>query len=123
MIRQARECARRVQLTKKILLSQVRMATARPAEGGLWRNGDAIHFAVADTDAGPVAVAIVCDGVSSAPRPDEASWTAVNAGITLLAEGTQQGQDLEAVSTAAVKSAGRALTELAGPDGAPASTY
>ena len=31
------------------------------------RNEDAMHFAVADTDAGPVAVAIVCDGVSSAP--------------------------------------------------------
>jgi len=37
------------------------------------RNEDAMHFAVADTDAGPVAVAIVCDGVSSAPRPDEAA--------------------------------------------------
>ena len=87
------------------------------------RNEDAMHFAVADTDAGPVAVAIVCDGVSSAPRPDEASWTAVNAGITLLAEGAERGDDPEAVSRTAVKAAGRALTELAGPDGAPASTY
>ena len=48
------------------------------------RNEDAMHFAVADTEAGPVAVAIVSDGVSSAPRPDEASWTAVNTGITRL---------------------------------------
>ncbi len=87
------------------------------------RNEDAMHFAVADTDAGPVAVAIVCDGVSSAPRPDEASWAAVNAGITLLAEGAERGDDPEAASLAAVKAAGRALTELAGPDGAPASTY
>jgi serine/threonine protein phosphatase PrpC len=87
------------------------------------RNEDAMHFAVADTDAGPVAVAIVCDGVSSAPRPDEASWTAVNAGITLLAEGAERGDDPEAVSRTAVKAAGRELTELAGPDGAPASTY
>ena len=87
------------------------------------RNEDAMDFAVADTDAGPVAVAIVCDGVSSAPRPDEASWAAVNAGITLLAEGAERGEDPEAVSRAAVKAAGRALTELAGPDGAPASTY
>ena len=38
-------------------------------------------------------VAIVCDGVSSAPRPDEASWTAVNTGITLLAEGAERGDD------------------------------
>jgi serine/threonine protein phosphatase PrpC len=87
------------------------------------RNEDAMHFAVADTEAGPVAVAIVCDGVSSAPRPDEASWTAVNAGITLLAEGAERGEDPEAISLAAVKAAGRALTELAGPEGAPASTY
>jgi serine/threonine protein phosphatase PrpC len=87
------------------------------------RNEDAMHFAVADTDAGPVAVAIVCDGVSSAPRPDEASWTAVNAGITLLAEGAERGEDPEAVSRTAIKAAGRALVELAGPEGAPASTY
>ena len=87
------------------------------------RNEDAMHFAVADTDAGPVAVAIVCDGVSSAPRPDEASWAAVNAGITLLAEGAERDDDPEAVSLAAVKAAGQALTGLAGPDGAPASTY
>ncbi len=87
------------------------------------RNEDAMHFAVADTDAGPVAVAIVCDGVSSAPRPDEASWAAVNAGITLLAEGAERGEDPQAVSLAAVKAAGQAVTGLAGPDGAPASTY
>jgi serine/threonine protein phosphatase PrpC len=87
------------------------------------RNEDAMHFAVADTDGGPVAVAIVCDGVSSAPRPDEASWTAVNAGITLLAEGAERGDDPDAISRAAVQVAGRALNELAGPEGAPASTY
>jgi serine/threonine protein phosphatase PrpC len=87
------------------------------------RNEDAMHFAVADTEAGPVAVAIVCDGVSSAPRPDEASWTAVNAGITLLAEGAERGEDPETISLAAVRAAGRALTELGGQDGAPASTY
>jgi serine/threonine protein phosphatase PrpC len=87
------------------------------------RNEDAMHFAVADTDAGPVAVAIVCDGVSSAPRPDEASWAAVNSGITLLAEGAERGDDPESISRTAVKVAGQALTELAGPEGAPASTY
>ena len=87
------------------------------------RNEDAMHFAVADTETGPVAVAIVCDGVSSAPRPDEASWSAVTAGITLLAEGAERGDDPQAISLTAVKAAGRALTELAGPGGAPASTY
>ncbi|MGH3264300.1 MAG: protein phosphatase 2C domain-containing protein, partial [Trebonia sp.] len=87
------------------------------------RNEDAMHFAVADTDAGPVAVAIVCDGVSSAPRPDEASWAAVNAGITLLAEGAERGDDPDAISRTAVAVAGRTVTELGGPEGAPASTY
>jgi len=87
------------------------------------RNEDAMHFAVADNDDGPVAVAIVCDGVSSAPRPHDASWTAVHAGITLLAEGAERGTDPREASLAAVKAAGEALTELAGPDGAPACTW
>jgi serine/threonine protein phosphatase PrpC len=87
------------------------------------RNEDAMHFAVADNDDGPVAVAIVCDGVSSAPRPHVASWTAVHAGITLLAEGAERGEDPRQASLAAVRTAGQALTELAGPDGAPATTW
>src|SRR6201993_4038943 len=69
------------------------------------RNEDAMHFAVADTEDGPVAVAIVCDGVSSAPRPHDASWTAVHTGITLLAEGAERGDDSEAISRAAIKAA------------------
>jgi len=87
------------------------------------RNEDAMHFAVAETGSGPVAVAIVSDGVSSAPRPDEASWTAVNTGITVLAEGAERGDDPAEVSRMAVKAAGRALTELADAGGAPAATY
>ena len=87
------------------------------------RNEDAMDFAVADTDAGAIAVAIVSDGVSSAPRPDEASWRAVHTGITLLAEGAERGDDPVDVSKMAVKAAGQGLTELAGPDGAPAATY
>lgn len=87
------------------------------------RNEDAMDFAVADTDAGPVVVAIVSDGVSSAPRPDEASWMAVHKGITLLAEGAERGDDPVEVSRLAVKTAGHALIGLAGPEGAPAATY
>jgi serine/threonine protein phosphatase PrpC len=87
------------------------------------RNEDAMHFAVADNDDGPVVVAIVCDGVSSAPRPHDASWNAVHVGIKLLAEGAERGEDPRAASAAAVKAAGQALTELAGPDGAPACTW
>jgi serine/threonine protein phosphatase PrpC len=87
------------------------------------RNEDAMHFAVADTADGPVVVAIVSDGVSSAPRPDEASWEAVNTGITLLAEGAERGDDPAQLSRAVVKAAGQALIQLAGPAGAPAATY
>lgn len=87
------------------------------------RNEDAMDFAVADTDAGPIAVAIVSDGVSSAPRPDEASWLAVNTGITLLAEGAERGDDPAEVSRTAIRAAGQALNGLVGPEGAPAATY
>jgi serine/threonine protein phosphatase PrpC len=75
------------------------------------------------TAAGQVAVAIVSDGVSSAPRPDEASLTAVRTGMGLLAEGIQRGDDPAQASLTAVNAAARALAELAGADGAPAATY
>jgi serine/threonine protein phosphatase PrpC len=87
------------------------------------RNEDAMDFAVADTAAGPIAVAIVSDGVSSAPRPHDASWLAVQTGITVLAEGMNHGGDPVEVSKAAAKAAGQELTGLAGPEGAPAATY
>ena len=87
------------------------------------RNEDAFHIAVVPTAAGQVAVAIVSDGVSSAPRPDEASLTAVRTGMKLLAEGVQRGDDPAAASLTAVNSAARALADLVGADGAPAATY
>jgi serine/threonine protein phosphatase PrpC len=88
------------------------------------RNEDAFNIAVADTyDDSVTIVAAVADGVSSAPRPDEASWTAVETSITLLAEGASQGQDPVMVSLAAAKTAGRAVAELKDPAGPPASTY
>ena len=87
------------------------------------RNEDAMDGAVADTDGGPIVVAIVSDGVSSAPRPHEASLLAVRTGITLLAEGADRGDDPVEVSHAAVRAAGHALTGLAGQEGAPAATY
>jgi serine/threonine protein phosphatase PrpC len=87
------------------------------------RNEDAFHIAVVPTDVGQVAVAIVCDGVSSAPRPDEASLTAVRTGMKLLAEGVQRGDDPGEASLTAVAAGARALTDLLGADGAPATTY
>jgi serine/threonine protein phosphatase PrpC len=88
------------------------------------RNEDAFHIAVVDTVDGPVAVAVVSDGVSSAPRPDEASLAAVDTAITLLAEGVQRGDDPAEASRTAVGAAGRVLVGLADrADGAPAATY
>jgi len=87
------------------------------------RNEDALGIAVADTDDGPVAVAVVADGVSSAPRPDEASLTAALTALELLAEGAQRGDDPAELSLGAVRAAGSALTRIAGPGGAPATTY
>ena len=87
------------------------------------RNEDAFAIAVADTYDGPVAVAVVCDGVSSAPRPDEASLTAALSSYKLLAEGAQRGEDPVELSLGAVRTAGTALLDLAGPGGAPATTY
>jgi serine/threonine protein phosphatase PrpC len=87
------------------------------------RNEDAFHIAVVPTATGPVAVAIVSDGVSSAPRPDEASLTAVRTGMGLLAEGVQRGDDPAEASLAAVNAAAQALSGLVGADGAPAATY
>jgi serine/threonine protein phosphatase PrpC len=87
------------------------------------RNEDAFSIAVAETYDGPAAIAIVSDGVSSAPRPDDASWDATQTAIKLLAEGVQAGVDPAEASVTAVTAAGRVLTELAGQDGSPAATY
>jgi serine/threonine protein phosphatase PrpC len=87
------------------------------------RNEDAFAIAVADTYDGPVAVAVVCDGVSSAPRPDEASLAAALTSYKLLAEGAQRGEDPRELSLGAVRAAGASLTDLAGPGSAPATTY
>ena len=138
MIRPAQGSARRVRPTPVSRSSLAPTAAARPAaqplvinadhvekdlgqvvgvsDRGLrhQRNEDAFHIAVVPTDDGQVAVAIVSDGVSSAPRPDEASLTAVRTGMTLLAEGVQRGDDPAEASLTAVKAAARALAELAG---------
>jgi serine/threonine protein phosphatase PrpC len=87
------------------------------------RNEDAFSIAVAETHDGPAAIAIVSDGVSSAPRPDDASWDAAQTAIKLLAEGVQAGVDPAEASVTAVTAAGRVLTDLAGQDGSPAATY
>jgi serine/threonine protein phosphatase PrpC len=87
------------------------------------RNEDAIALQVAQGPDGQVPLAVVSDGVSSAPRPDEASLVAVRTGIAVLAASALQGHEPVAASVAAAQAAAQALRELAGADGAPAATY
>jgi serine/threonine protein phosphatase PrpC len=87
------------------------------------RNEDAMALATADTPAGPAAVAVVCDGVSSSPQPDDASLTAAQAAVRVLLDAVRMGDDLEEASRDAVQEAATALSALAGVAGAPSTTF
>ena len=88
------------------------------------RNEDALALATVDAPGGPAVVVVVCDGVSSADRPDEASLEAARAAVHDLAEAAQAGADLADASRAAVESARDAVIGLADdPDETPAATY
>jgi serine/threonine protein phosphatase PrpC len=87
------------------------------------RNEDAMALATADGPDGPVALAVVSDGVSSAPRPDEASLTAVRTAMRVLLSGARAGEDPAVAGTAAARAGAQALNEMAEPDSSPATTY
>ena len=88
------------------------------------RNEDAFALATAETPAGPAVIAVVCDGVSSADRPDEASLEAARAAVYELAEAAQAGADLPAASLQAIESARDAVIGLSeDPEETPAATY
>ena len=78
------------------------------------RNEDAMVLATAQVPGGPVVVAVVCDGVSSADRPDEASLAAAQAAGDVLLAAARGGEDMAAASAAAVRAAQLALARLAG---------
>jgi serine/threonine protein phosphatase PrpC len=79
------------------------------------RNEDAMALATVESDSGPAVLAVVCDGVSSSRRPDEASLAAVRAALRVLLPGVRTGQDLAEISTAAVAAAQQALAGLDEP--------
>jgi serine/threonine protein phosphatase PrpC len=88
------------------------------------RNEDAMALATAVRPGGdPAAVAVVSDGVSSSPRPDEASLAGTQASMRVLLDGVRSGDDLEETSLDAVRAAAADLVALAGPSGAPSATY
>jgi serine/threonine protein phosphatase PrpC len=93
------------------------------------RNEDAMALAAAELASGPVGLAVVCDGVSSSWRPDEASLAAAQAAVEVLLAGIRTGGNLAEASHAAVCSAREAIAGLAGPPGgtvlgdSPAATF
>jgi serine/threonine protein phosphatase PrpC len=87
------------------------------------RNEDAMALAATDTSDGPVAIAVVCDGVSTSPRPDDASLTAAQAAVRTLLGLARRGEDPEEASLTAVRAAHRAVAGLGSPVQAPSATY
>lgn len=89
------------------------------------RNEDAMAIAVARTDSGPVRVAVVCDGVSTSSRPDEAARAGAVAAVRVLLAAVRSGADLADASAQAVRAAQRALDGLAGQQrfNAPSATF
>jgi serine/threonine protein phosphatase PrpC len=79
------------------------------------RNEDAMALASQQTPDGPVVVAVVCDGVSSSPRGDEASQAAVQAALPVLLAAVQEGGDLAEASRAAVTAGRQSVAALQEP--------
>jgi len=87
------------------------------------RNEDAMALAAADAPGGPVAIAVVCDGVSTSPRPDDASLAAAPGRGEQRPHRSLRGDDLAEASLAAVYSAHQALAGISSPGQAPSATY
>ena len=88
------------------------------------RNEDALALATAETPDGPVVIAVVCDGVSTADRPDEASLAAARAAAGELLAAARAGSNLSEASARAAGLARDAVAALARPGmESPAATY
>ena len=86
------------------------------------RNEDALALASEQTPDGLVVVAVVCDGVSSSPRPDEASDAAAQAALPVLLEAVKTGGDLAEASRTAVVAGRKSVAELGEPEGERSAT-
>jgi serine/threonine protein phosphatase PrpC len=88
------------------------------------RNEDAMALASEVTPDGPVVVAVVCDGVSSSPRPDEASHIAAQAALPVLLAAVREAGDLIQASRAAVTAGRESVAWLHEPaHDTPATTF
>ncbi|MEV5412860.1 protein phosphatase 2C domain-containing protein [Thermopolyspora sp. NPDC052614] len=87
------------------------------------RNEDAMALTHVGDDSAPTIVGIVCDGVSTSPRPDEASQTAADIGAAVLAKQLREGIEPVAATGRAVQAAAQAVAGLAASEyEAPACT-
>ncbi|GAA1080860.1 PP2C family protein-serine/threonine phosphatase [Nocardiopsis composta] len=86
------------------------------------RNEDAMAMLTPGSRS-PAMIGVVCDGVSSSPRPDDASLVAAETGAAAVAEALRGGADHRDAAAAGLTRAAAAVAALAGPDGAPACTY
>jgi serine/threonine protein phosphatase PrpC len=88
------------------------------------QNEDAMALATAADEAGPVALAVVCDGVSSSSRPADASLQAAQAAMRVLLAAVRTGADVTEASADAVAAAQEAVAGLKGPPGdSPSATF
>ncbi|MFF0447538.1 protein phosphatase 2C domain-containing protein [Streptomyces sp. NPDC004609] len=91
-------------------------AVAAVSDRGLRHHRNEDAFAVSTTvlpDGSPAVVAIVCDGVSSATRPDEASQAAASAANELLLEVLPRGTHPQQAMRDAIVAAATAVNSLA----------
>ncbi|MEV6982028.1 protein phosphatase 2C domain-containing protein [Sphaerisporangium sp. NPDC051017] len=69
-------------------------------------------------------VAVVCDGVSTSPRPDEASQAAADVAAAVIVKRLADGDDAQAATREAVRLAADAVAASAAPgEDSPACTY
>ena len=86
------------------------------------RNEDAMALEAEQAPGGLVVVAVVCDGVSSSPRPDEASHAAAQAALPVLLEAVRAGGDLAEASQAAVVAGRKSVAGLGEPENERSAT-
>src|SRR5262245_4688005 len=92
------------------------------------RNEDAMALATAHTPDGPVAIAVVCDGVSTASLADEAARAAAGTAMHALITAVRSGGDPAEASVTAFGAAKDALIAMAASApaaaaNAPSATY
>jgi len=86
------------------------------------RNEDAMALGAEQTPDGLVMVAVVCDGVSSSPRPAEASYAAAQAALPVLLDAVRTGGDLAEASQAAVVAGRKSVAGLGEPENERSAT-